>query len=270
MPVYNAEKYIKQAMENIAAQTFQAYELLLLDGLSTDSTRAIIESKQASDPRIMLVSEEDKGIYDAMNKGAARARGEWVYFMGCDDAFHNTDVLEKLSLHFTDNVDLVYGDTIWLPDGEREEGMLDPRLLVDRNVNHQRIFYRKQLFIQWGNYDLQYKVASDHELNIRFFCNHQIRKQYIPVTIARYYSGGFSAHKLDEAFWKNWKRIFHQNFARHLPQKDMYTKLGWYCRYQLDQKNYSESFRLFWDVFIHTLSPGFVLLTFRHLIRSRK
>jgi glycosyltransferase involved in cell wall biosynthesis len=268
MPVYNAERYIKQALENIASQTFHDYELLLLDGMSTDSTIAIIQSKQASDPRIRLLSQKDKGIYDAMNKGTALVRGEWVYFMGCDDAFYDSDVLEKVSLHLTEDVDLAYGDTLWVPDGEKEEGAWEPRRLVDRNINHQRIFYRKQLFAQWGNYDLQYKVASDHELNIRFFCNYQIRKQYIPITIARYYSGGFSAHKLDEVFLKNWKIIFHQNFAAHLPIKEMYTKLGWYCRYQLDQKKYGKSFNLFCDVFFHTLSAGFVLLTWRHFIQS--
>lgn len=270
MPVYNAGQLIEKALMNIDNQSFSNYELLVVDGLSTDSTKAIIKSKQKTDSRIRLISESDRGIYDAMNKGIERAKGEWIYFMGCDDDFFDTGVLEKVSSFLKDDTDIVYGNVLWVPDELKEEGECNPMQLVNRNINHQRIFYRITLFKQWGSYDLQYKVASDHELNIRFFCNNSIRKQYIPVTVARYHSGGYSANKLDEVFWKNWKAIFRKNFSQHLPLKEMYIRLGWYCRYNIDQHQYAKAFVLFWDVFLHTFSLGFVKLSFKHFIKSLK
>lgn len=270
MPVYNAGQYIEAVLQNIAAQTFSNYELLVIDALSTDHTKAVVEAKQKKDTRIRIISEKDTGIYDAMNKGVALAKGEWVYFMGCDDGFFDTSVLEKLSLLLSNDHDVVYGDVLWVPDEVIEKGICAPAELINRNINHQRIFYRKELFQKFGGYDLQYRIASDHELNIRYFCNDAIRKQYHPVTVARYHSGGFSANKLDDVFWKNWKVIFRTNFAQHLPLKMMYDKLGWYCRWLIDQQQYAKAIPLFFDVLLNTLSPGFVKLTIDQYVKSRK
>jgi glycosyltransferase involved in cell wall biosynthesis len=270
MPIYNAERYLADALENIATQSFQDYELLLVDALSNDGTVDVIRKRQVCDQKIRLHSEKDSGIYDAMNKGLTLASGKWIYFMGCDDALYDSNVLKTIAPHLTNEVDLVYGDVIWVPENKKEEGVCLPAQLVDRNINHQRIFYRRELFCKWGGYDLQYKVASDHELNIRFFCNNCIRKQYVPVPITFYHSGGFSASQFDEVFWANWKKIFAKNLSSHLPVSTMYYKLGWYCRYQMGKQKYAKSFRLFLDVFFHTFSPGFVLLTLRHLIQSTR
>jgi len=270
MPVYNAGQYIEAALENIAAQTFGHYELLVLDAVSTDQTKMMVEKKQQVDERIRLISEKDNGIYDAMNKGIAMARGEWVYFMGCDDAFFDTSVLQKLAVYLTDEHDLVYGDVLWVPDYVVEKSECTPADIIHRNINHQRIFYRKTLFQQYGGYDLQYRIASDHELNIRFFCNDAIRKQYVPVTVARYHSGGFSANKMDDVFWSNWKPIFNANFSTHLSSKLMYEKLGWYCRNLIDRNQYRRALPVFFDVLLHTWSPGFVKLTVEQFLKSNK
>lgn len=268
MPVYNAGHYMETVLQNISEQSFHNYELLLLDALSTDSTKSIAEAKQKNDQRIRIISEKDKGIYDAMNKGIGLARGEWIYFMGCDDGFFDATVLQQVTPLLSESYDLVYGDVLWVPDEVLEKGICAPADLVNRNINHQRIFYRTSLFEQYGAYDLQYKVASDHELNIRFFCSDNIRKKYIPVTIARYHSGGFSANRLDKVFWKNWKQIFLQHFSSYIPIREMYNKLGWYCRYNIDQHQYAKAFVLFIDVLLHTRSAGFVWLTCKQLVQS--
>ena len=268
MPLYNAEKYLTTALEQFQEQPFASYELLLLDALSTDGTKAIAATMMKKNERIRWFSQADAGIYDAMNFGVKQAKGEWVYFMGCDDTFHHSDVLREVATHLDAGADIVYGNVQWIPGGEMEAGTCTPKDLFQRNINHQRIFYRRSLFEQYGGYDLQYKIASDHELNIRFFCNDAIRKKYIPVTIACYHAGGFSANKLDAVFWGQWKSIFKTHFSKHMPLKHMYEKLGWYCRYLIDQKQYAKAFPLFWDVLLHTLSPGFVLLTGKQFIKS--
>ena len=140
MPVYNAEQYIENALLNIAAQTFRNYELLVLDALSEDSTKAIIEVKQRTDPRITLVSESDNGIYEAMNKGIEKAKGEWIYFMGSDDDFFNADVLQNFSGSLNNENDIVYGDVLWVPDNIMESGECTPRFLLNRNINHLQLY----------------------------------------------------------------------------------------------------------------------------------
>lgn len=270
VPVFNASKHIDGLLRNILAQSFRDFEVLFMDGGSTDSTPDLIKHYRSSDVRIRFVSEKDNGIYDAMNKGIEQAKGEWIYFMGSDDRLYDDHVLEKIASFLNGENDLVYGNVQWVPDNQTEAGEVTPRLLFDRNINHQRIFYRKILFHQNGGYQLRYRVAADHELNIRFFCHEAIKKKYIPVMIANYHSGGFSAHQLDEVFWKDWKPIFKKNFAQYLPKQAMYQKLGWYCRYQLEHKNYRKAFVLFWDVLLHTFSPGFVKLTFAQIFQSNK
>lgn len=270
MPVYNAENYLHRALENLSQQQFDSYEILLIDGISTDSTAVIAHRMMKINNKIKWFSESDKGIYDAMNKGIALAKGQWIYFIGCDDAFCDVDVLKRITEYLVKGVDIVYGDVRWVPGGELEAGVCKPYDLYRRNINHQRIFYRSSLFEKYGNYNLKYKIASDYELNIRFFCNDEISKLYVPITIAYYHSGGFSADKVDDAFWHDWKKVFRSYFYKHLPTKYMYEKLGWYCRNLIDRKLYIKALLIFSDVFFHTLSLGFVWLTSKHLIQSLK
>lgn len=268
MPLYNAEKYLNNTLEVFLNQSFSDYELILMDSLSTDGTFAIAQQMMKKNDRICWYSEADTGIYDAMNKGVQRAKGTWVYFMGCDDCLHHAGVLQEVALHLGNDTDIVYGNVEWMPEGVLEDGLCTPKDLYRQNINHQRLFYRRSLFTIYGGYDLKYKVASDHELNIRYFCNEEIRIRYIPVTIAYYHAGGYSANKVDTVFWDHWKFIFKTHFAKHLPLKLMYEKIGWYCRYLIDKREYSRAFPLFWDVLINTLSPGFVLLTSKQFIKS--
>ncbi|HTH31891.1 MAG TPA: hypothetical protein VL946_11145, partial [Lacibacter sp.] len=90
------------------------------------------------------------------------------------------------------------------------------------------------------------------------------------LTVARYHSGGFSSNKVDEIFWNNWKAIFRKNFSAHLPTRMMYEKLGWYCRFLIDQQKYAKALPVFLDVLFHTFSPGFVKLTTEQYFKSRK
>lgn len=270
IPLYNAERYIETALSKIEIQRCCNYEVLLLDACSTDATAALAHKWVQRDKRFQWHAQKDAGIYDAMNRGIALAKGEWLYFMGCDDSFVNEFVLEQIQSHLASDVDLVYGNIMWMPVEIMEEGEWALPKLLRQNINHQRIFYRKTLFEKWGNYELRYKVASDQELNIRFFCNAQVKKKYVPVIIAHYHAGGFSAAKTDEVFWDNWNQTVLQPFKPHLPLREIYNQLSWYCWYNIDKKKYIKATVLFIKILIHTRSFTFFKVTTGQLLGLHK
>jgi glycosyltransferase involved in cell wall biosynthesis len=96
IPTFNSEKVLRECLNSIVEQTFNNYEIILIDGLSTDSTVDIIKEYSLNNPNIHWVSEKDLGIYDAMNKGIKIANGEWVYFLGSDDKLSSNNALQEI------------------------------------------------------------------------------------------------------------------------------------------------------------------------------
>src|SRR5246127_4505724 len=94
IPTYNSAKTISQSIQSVLRQSFTGYEVLIIDGASTDDTLAITSAFNSE--RIKTISEKDRGVYDAMNKGIKLAKGQWLYFLGSDDALYDDSVLEKI------------------------------------------------------------------------------------------------------------------------------------------------------------------------------
>lgn len=260
LPTFNSISFLPKAFGSILTQNFKDFEIIIVDNVSTDGTIQWIEKYRENEGRIQLHSAKDNGIYDAMNIGIAYASGDWLYFMGADDSLFDENVLAKMSVHLNEKNDIVYGDSVWLPEKIKEAGDWNYATFIKANINHQRIFYRKAVFEKYGSLNTKYKIASDHEMNIRFFCNEQIHKKYIPVTVCNFHSGGFSANKTDEVFWADWDEIILKNFKPYLPKKIIYGSLGTYIRHLADKKDYVRAVALLWKHFYHTHSLGFVKL----------
>jgi glycosyltransferase involved in cell wall biosynthesis len=258
IPAFNASETLANCLESIISQTCRDFEIIIIDGGSTDATMGIVETYAAKNAFIHLVSEKDNGIYDAMNKGITMARGEWLYFMGVDDELNNKDVLSEIAAGITDDIDIIYGNSIWVPENVMEAGEWGYYQLLNMSINHQRVFYRGGLFKKLGSFNLAYPVASDYEMNIRFFCEPGINKRYIDHKIANYHSGGFSSSKVDEVFWDNWETIFLKNFSPYLPKSDIYKRVSWYCWYSLQQGKYLKAGRIFFNIYTHTFSFSFL------------
>ena len=94
IPSFNSISLLPHALESILTQSFNDFEVVIMDNCSTDGTIKLIENYSAVDKRIQFYSEKDYGIYDAMNKGIKNAKGEWLFFMGSDDSFYDQDVLK--------------------------------------------------------------------------------------------------------------------------------------------------------------------------------
>jgi glycosyltransferase involved in cell wall biosynthesis len=167
------------------------------DGGSTDGTLLMIEKIVHQFPLlpIKINEEKDKGVYDAMNKAIAKATGEWVLFLGSDDKLYSPTVLDEI---FTRNDLAAYnvlygnvhilGDPTWAKDGDIYDGPFDLNKLVNRNICHQAIFYRRTFMSEIGFYNTDYKLCADWDYNLR--CWAKGKFLYLDKVVAYFQAGG--------------------------------------------------------------------------------
>lgn len=188
IPTYNSAATIVVCLDSVINQNYSNAEIIIVDGISTDETISIVEKYSNKYSNIRWISEKDKGIYDAMNKGISLATGDWLYFLGSDDYILDNDVLSDVAkkLEYTQS-DLVYGDAIVVSDGACRGGEFSlQKLLTKGNLCHQTIFYRKRLFSLLGNYNLKYPIIADWDFNIRCFQHPFVQTEYIERSIVIY------------------------------------------------------------------------------------
>lgn len=177
---YNAEETIRKTLLSIKNQTFSDFEHLIIDGASKDSTLEIVN--QNSMPQTLVVSEPDKGLYDAMNKALTRARGEYVLFLNAGDAFHRPDSLEEYARYAKQGYDIIYGDTDIV---DKVGNYISKRHLnVPEELNfksfskgmlicHQAFMVKKSLA---SPYNLKYRFSSDYDWCINCIKNSDPKK----------------------------------------------------------------------------------------------
>lgn len=190
VPTFDAVATLHACLESIVHQTCSDFEVILVDGGSTDGTLDIANGfGPFLDTRLVIHSGSDQGPYDAMNRGVGMATGQWLLFLGADDTLYEPDTLARVAAFVRDHApsDLVYGDVVMRSTGSRHAGAFDlDRLLFETNMCHQSIFYRRELFAGIGPYNLRYRVWADWGFNIRCFSNPALITRYMDVVIARY------------------------------------------------------------------------------------
>lgn len=195
--VYNAQNSIKRCIESVLAQNYTNIEYIIIDGGSTDGTLQIIEQYK---PCIsVLLSETDKGIYDAMNKGIALATGDIIGTLNSDDFFAADDILDQIANAFEQtNTDIVYGDLDYIDSKEKiirkwKSGKYKKGLFNWGWMPPHPTFYCKRLlFKKFGAYNLQYGTAADYELMSRFIHLNNLSTYYLNTTIIKMGLGGAS------------------------------------------------------------------------------
>jgi glycosyltransferase involved in cell wall biosynthesis len=184
IPCYNAEKLLAECLNGVLAQEYGNKEVIIVDGGSADGTTGIIKKYAFEHSSIRWVSEKDRGVYDAMNKGVGLATGEWVYFLGADDRFYDNHVLAQL---FPAGQDIIYGNVEFKYSKQIYNGPYDlKRVLFESNICHQAIFYRRSVFEKVGLYDTECRVYADRDFNIRCFLDRRLRIKYADRVIAIY------------------------------------------------------------------------------------
>jgi len=210
-PVLNSGTKIRRTIESVLSQKPDLFEYIIVDGKSTDNTFATIEPYKNE---MILVSESDRGVYDAMNKGIDRSSGKYLFFLGAGDSLRPA-VLENVAplLPFAGPA-LVYGNVFWEASGLVYAGEFTKAKLKEQNICHQAIFYERRIFDLIGKYELRFKVLADWVLNIKCFGNDRIRKHYIDYIIADFEGDGFSLKTPDETFQRERADLF----ATHLKE----------------------------------------------------
>lgn len=180
---YNAVETIEKTILSVISQTYLNIEYIVIDGGSTDGTIDIINKYE--DKITYWISESDKGIYDAMNKGIKLATGEWINFMNCGDSFYSNLTVENVFNQADSNSDIIYGDTnIILDIGEF---IKKGTVATSQNYMpfvHQSSFARTSLMKKYG-FDTKYRICADRNF---FFCafRHNFKFQYIDQVISNY------------------------------------------------------------------------------------
>jgi glycosyltransferase involved in cell wall biosynthesis len=231
VPTFNSRRHLSRCLDSIRRQTYRDFEVVLIDGASTDGTLELLRDYAREDARLKLFSEPDQGIYDAYNKGIERASGEWIHFLGSDDELHSDRTLEQISPYLNSHYDLVYGnvlmrgDASWAKSGAIFDGEYSLEKLGRQNISHQAVFYRRTLFDRHGRYDLRYKVLADWAFNLRVF--RRSRKKYVDLVIANFYAGGLSTQRRDETFQEHYFDLVREcyDFAPFNPFFSTYSYL---------------------------------------------
>jgi glycosyltransferase involved in cell wall biosynthesis len=206
IPTLNVETAIRSCLDSIAGQTFVDFQVVLVDGGSTDKTLEVVATfRPTLGPRLLLQAGTDDGVYDAMNRGVSLAIGEWLLFLGADDVLHGADTLEKVAALIREGgqADLVYGDVIMRSSGERYGGEFDlDRLQLEENLCHQSVFYQRELFEKLGPYNLRYRIWADWDFNIRCFENPALVARHVDVVVTDYNDAGGLSQQEDEELKK--------------------------------------------------------------------
>lgn len=204
---YNSESTIRSTIESVLAQTYTDWQHIIVDGGSTDSTLSIIdEYRDAYNGRITLVSESDRGIYDAMNKGLDLANGDVVGILNSDDFFTTDKVVERLvgELAADPKLDAVYGDICYVDHDEptrvvryySSEGFRRWKMALGFMPAHPSFYCRREVYRKYGNFDLGMRVAADFENLLRLIYLGGISTRYLPMNFVTMRVGGASTQGL--------------------------------------------------------------------------
>ena len=175
---YNAEKYIKRALESVYNQDYKNFECIVIDALSKDNTINIV--KEYRNRGIRYISEKDNGIFDALNKGISIATGEWIYVLGADDELLPNGLTNFFKVENSNSFDIIYGNTIdRYDDGHLRMPHSKDYKLVKYQMFccHQGMLMKKQMIDELGGFNLAYPLEADFDLTLRAYINKYKFKQ---------------------------------------------------------------------------------------------
>ncbi len=196
---YNDVEGLKRTIKSVQSQVYSNFEHIVIDGGSTDGSKALIEANK--DSFSYWISEPDTGIYYAMNKGIKVAKGEYLFFLNSGDDFIDSKALNRVEMHLN-TFDIVYFN-INVIDSEKVSLKRSPKILTFAYLHqdlppHQSTFVKKSLFEKNGYYDEKLTIVSDWKFLILALCKYNATYKYVDDVFSNFYRGGISS--LEENF----------------------------------------------------------------------
>jgi glycosyltransferase involved in cell wall biosynthesis len=238
---YNAAKTIEKSIQSVLEQTYNDLEYIIVDGNSKDQTLQIVSKYNNRISKI--VSEPDKGIYDAMNKGIALSSGSLIGLLNADDVYAHPKIIKNLvnQIQLT-GADSIYGDLEYIKNDKvfrywQSGKFSSPNLFKwGWMPPHPTFFVRKEVYSKLGVFNLDFKIAADYELMLRFLYKNQISVTYLPEVVVKMMVGGESnknlgnrvkANKEDQKAWEinQLKMPFYVPFLK--PLRKLYQFRFW-------------------------------------------
>lgn len=222
---------------SVFKQTYENFELIVIDGVSTDGTLDVIEKYK--NKISVFVSEPDTGIYNAMNKGVERAKGDFLVFLNAGDEFYDENVLKNVANAIEGNSDIKF----LFGDGEiYSENGLPLKIVTRKNINnivsllndnflHQSCFYHKSLF-ENKKYNETFKISGDSEFNLNYVMKNNFPALYYPAVLSKFYLGGISsAKKARHTMKKEHKRVAYSFYSEHRILRILYDADNFFKKY---------------------------------------
>ncbi|MDR2085660.1 MAG: glycosyltransferase [Dysgonamonadaceae bacterium] len=226
---YNSAATLCSAIESVLCQTYPDIEYLIIDGNSQDESVDIIRSYEpAFNGHLKWISEPDRGMYDAMNKGIRMSTGDFVAILNADDFYNYPESVETTVNYLLETgVELCYSDVRFVHPYDLKKTMryyssakFKPSLFrFGFMPAHPSCFIRRELFDEIGYYKTGYHIAADYELLIRFLYTHRISYRYLAFDIIKMRTGGRST--------KSWKSnyLLNKEIVRACRENGIYTNL---------------------------------------------
>lgn len=206
---FNSASTLETTIISVASQTYKNIEYIIVDGNSNDNTLEII--KEYENVITKWISEPDQGLYDAMNKGIKMATGEVICFINSDDLFCDNKAIESVMNIFLDNpmLDSVYADLYYV--SQKNTDIIVRRWIAGEQKKfkygwhpvHPTLFIKKKIYSKYGLFNLDYELAADFEIMLRFLEKHKISTHYLRKVLVKMRLGGITN--------KNFKNIYKQN-----------------------------------------------------------
>lgn len=200
---YNSGKTIKDTLRSVAEQDYADVEHLVIDGGSHDNTLDLVRGFGSHVAR--TVSERDRGLYDAMNKGLALATGDVIGFLNSDDCFEGQHALSEIAAAFEDDsIEAVYGDLVYVDQFDmskvrrywRSRPYQKGLCQAGWSPAHPTFYVRRDVFTRFGGFDLAFPIVADFEMALRFLELHDVKSRHLAKVLVRMRTGGTSGRDM--------------------------------------------------------------------------
>jgi len=207
---YNSASSLEDCIKSVITQTYKNIEYIIIDNCSTDDTLDI--AKSYSDNIGRIISEPDKGIFDALNKGIKIASGDIIAFLHADDFYSDNTIIENVVNKLEETkLDSLYGDLQYVAKQNTEKvirnwvaGEYKPKKLLNGWMPpHPTFFVKRKCYQKYGLFNLDYKIAADYELMLRFLGKHKVTTCYLNMVMVKMRIGGTSNRSLKNIIQKS-------------------------------------------------------------------